>query len=131
MGQNSGSLAAVVIETYPQEDDSWKKPFLEELARTGLVATAAVKVEMPDLERIYNLRLNDPQFAQAWDLAMNLYYDDMERIAVQRAKDGSDKLMMFLLAGYRPQFRPQSRRSIGVDADDKEVKVRIVEEWQG
>lgn len=61
--------------------------FFAELAKHGLVATAARTAEI-DRSHAYKLRDADPEFAERWLEALDLYADGLEKAAHQRAVDG-------------------------------------------
>ncbi|MEK0082315.1 hypothetical protein [Benzoatithermus flavus] len=50
---------------------------------------------------MYLLRKQDEQFARDWDRAVEAGTDILEDVAVERAKSGSDSLLVFLLEGRR------------------------------
>ena len=101
----------------------WEKAFLETLARTGIVLVAAQAAGI-DRPTTYVHRERHPDFAVAWDEAMEQATDLLEAEAVRRARDGiekpvtvagcrevireySDALLIFLLKHRRPQiFKP-------------------------
>ena len=55
----------------------------------------------------YGWRQTTPGFARAWDSAMMLGIDSLEDVAKQRAVDGSDQLLIFLLRGLNPEVYGQ------------------------
>lgn len=101
--------------------------FLEQLSTNGNVTVSA---EACNLARrtLYDLRSTDPEFAAAWDAAMEQAADHLEAEARRRAVDGwdepvfyqgeqaglvrkfSDTLLIFLLKGARPEkFRDRQQ----------------------
>lgn len=106
--------SAVVIS------DRRKKLFLDILARTGKVAHSARMAGYSDSSHVQRCKRNDPEFAEAWELAIEASMDTLEDEAIRRARDGvdkpvfykgrvvghekqySDQLTMFLLKGNRP-----------------------------
>lgn len=66
---------------------NWKPPFLAALRHMPVVSHAC---EIVDIERstAYRAREADPEFAQAWDDAMEAGIDRAEKAAMQRAVDG-------------------------------------------
>ena len=94
------------------------KTFCATLAECGSVTEAALTAGM-DRSNAYKLRDRRPEFAAAWDAALERAYDKLEREAYRRAHDGvdedvyhegavcgtkrkySDTLLMFLLNGRR------------------------------
>ncbi len=79
-----------------------KRKFLELLAELGNATHAAEGIDVTR-QCLYNARKNDPEFAEAWGAAHDLGNESLEDIARQRAKDGSDTLLIFLLKGARPE----------------------------
>lgn len=64
--------------------------FFAELAKHGLVATAARTAEI-DRSNAYKLRDADPEFAERWLEALELYADGLEEAAHRRAVEGIPK----------------------------------------
>jgi hypothetical protein len=106
--------------------------FLEELADTGSVSTAA-SVAGTSRTRVYELRKADPTFASAWQDAEEIAVDRLEDEARRRALEGvpeplvsggklvrdgegkpitirrySDNLLLALLKAHRPPRRERS-----------------------
>lgn len=64
----------------------------------------------------YEHREADPAFAAAWDEAIENACDLLEETARERAQDGSDLLLIFLLKAHRPGlYRETLRHQIGAD----------------
>ncbi len=96
-----------------------KEAFLKALARLGNVSDACRKARVPR-RTVYNWRDEDPAFAEAWNEALEVATDALEREARRRAVTGtlrpvyqggklvgrireySDTLLIFLLKGARP-----------------------------
>lgn len=51
----------------------------------------------------YDERQRNEEFAVAWADVLEESTEDLEQVAVRRAKDGSDTLMIFLLKARRPE----------------------------
>lgn len=100
--------------------------FLDTLAQTGRVITAATAAGFTDTSYLHRLRREDEDFARQWNEAIEAAADVLEEEATRRAVDGvlepvfykgdvvgyktnySDQLMMFLLRGLRPdKFNPK------------------------
>ena len=97
-----------------------RRIFLDVLARTGRVAESARAAGFTDTSYLKKVRNGDPEFAAAWDAALEAAADMLEDEAVRRAVQGvrkaimykgqivgydliySDRLLMFLLKGARP-----------------------------
>lgn len=98
----------------------WRPLFIQELARTCNVSASAIKAGV-DRRTVYNARESDPEFAAAWDEALEVGVELMEAEARRRAFDGtlrpvfqggeevgrvreySDTLAIFLLKAHRPE----------------------------
>lgn len=110
-----------------------RKLFLEELARSGNVSAAA---NFAGLARndFYDVRKEDPEFAAAWETAIEQAADALELEAHRRGHDGvdepvfgrvekdrdgeigtirkySDTLLIFLLKGVKPD-KYRERRDV-------------------
>jgi hypothetical protein len=72
-------------------------------------------------------RDSDPQFAKAWEEALEMSVDRLVMAAFQRALKSSDTLLTFLLRAHRGAIYNISSRveQIGEPADDKKVSLRI------
>lgn len=87
-----------------------REAFLRILAQGSSVAAAARTIGM-SRGHMYLLRKTDEQFARDWDQAVEEGTDILEDVAVERAKNGSDSLLVFLLKGRRREKwgdKPQS-----------------------
>ena len=99
----------------------WRAKFLKELARGGLVLPAC-DIAGVSKSTVYELRKSDPEFAAAWDDALERSADVLEAEARRRAIEGvlkpicrggelvgtervySDSLLVVLLRGRRPEI---------------------------
>lgn len=116
----------------PEKD--WKPIFLQELARTGNVSTAAKKAKI-GRRTAYGARLSDEVFAEAWKECLDIAVELLEEEARRRAAEGcdrpvyqggklvgkvreySDVLLIFLLKAHRPdKYRENSRVVVAGDA---------------
>jgi hypothetical protein len=75
-------------------------------------------------ETLYNWRLVDPEFARVWDAAYTARVDHLEDVAFQRATEGSDQLLMFLLKGGRSE-RYGDKRQLDV-RNHTDIDVRVL-----
>ena len=89
-----------------------QRRFLAELAKTGRVAHSARKARISRLA-LYQMRVDDEEFAKQWDVAKEMASDVLEDAAFQRAVDGvpdttgkgvyySNSILIKLLEAYRP-----------------------------
>lgn len=70
--------------------------------RDGLSINAACKASGVARRTAYDWREADPEFRKAWDDAVETGTDELEDVAIARAKDSSDTLLIFLLKARRP-----------------------------
>jgi hypothetical protein len=94
-------------ETGP--DTSWHEAFLKNLARTGAVMHSANKAGI-HRDTAYDHRDRFPEFAEAWDHALDAAVEDLELVCRNRARDYSDLLLIFLLKAHRPERYRETRR---------------------
>ena len=93
--------------------DRARETFLEALRRVPNVSAAARAAGLARTSA-YEWREADPDFAAAWDEAVEESVDNLEQKAWERAEDQSDKLMEILLKGHRPE-KYVERRLLGSD----------------
>ena len=96
---------------------NWKTRFIATLRDTGNVTKACLsaKVSRPTA---YTERKVNETFALEWDNALEDVADELEDVARQRAVDGSDVLLIFLLKGLKPdKYRENRRLEIAGDAN--------------
>jgi hypothetical protein len=68
----------------------------------------AARLAGTDVQTIYFWKRTDRAFRDSWESALEEAVDELEGIALQRAKTGSDTLLMFMLRAHRPQtYRDQ------------------------
>lgn len=68
--------------------------------------TAAAEAAGIGRTTAYEWRVKDPEFAAAWDDALESAVDKLEAVAFQRAYAGeSDRMMEILLKAHRPKYR--------------------------
>lgn len=134
-------------------DAARKQKFLAALADHGIVAEAAKAASLHShhgcIQTFYRQREADPEFARAWDEALDMARASIERELHRRGVEGVDKPVFWqgreigtvkeysdvlLLARIRkldPDYRPQQRiehggtvkvKPIGLDALDKKQR---------
>jgi hypothetical protein len=74
----------------------WYKPFLAALSETGNI-THACAIAGIAKQNVYAARDQDERFRLAWDEAMDDAVDGLKKIAWERAKQSSDKLLQWLI----------------------------------
>lgn len=99
-----------------------KKVFLHHLCDGSSVAYSAQKAGVA-YRTCYVWRDKDPEFAVAWDEALEQGTDGLEDVALRRAKDGSDAVLMFLLKSRRKDVYVDSHSVKHVGHDGGAVKV--------
>jgi hypothetical protein len=80
-----------------------KAKFLHLLADLGNITLAALGAGL-GRRTVYGWRKKDPDFAAAWDDALEIGADALEDEARRRAMAGSDLLLIFLLKGAKPHI---------------------------
>jgi hypothetical protein len=130
----------VVRETEETLKKGTPEAFLAALRKTGNVS-AACKLSRNARCMVYRQRDTDPEFAAAWDAALDEAVDSLEAEGWRRARDGtlkpvfqggekcgeireySDTLLIFLLKGHRPaRFRETVRQE---QQHSGEVLIRV------
>ena len=76
--------------------------FFSVLEQTGNISTACAGSGV-SRKTIYNYINSDPDFKTRVDDAKETAIEHLEGIALERAKNGSDVLLMFLLKSLRPE----------------------------
>jgi hypothetical protein len=80
----------------------WKPMFLTTLAACGIIRFSCAQAGVAR-SVAYETREREPQFAQAWDVAIEDATDALVLAARKRALEASDALMIFLLKCHRPE----------------------------
>ena len=102
--------------------------FLEGLKKSGTVRGGCEHASITKTT-VYRWRKRWAKFRKEWDLAKHDAAEMLLAKAIERAMDGSDRLLMFLLAGLMPNvFGGKARReSIKVKTDGEgETTVTVV-----
>jgi hypothetical protein len=102
-GPRSEQRIAEIKSALPQLCDKhpWIPSFLLALRTSGTVK-GACEIAGIDRQTAYKIKNAYPTFARAWVDADEDAVDDLVAAARERAQDGSDLLMMFLLKAHRP-----------------------------
>ena len=82
--------------------DEKRAKFLASLEEGNSIARAARDAGVGP-STAYEWRTAEPEFAKAWDDAVETGTDGLEDEAIKRAKNGSDTLLIFMLKGRRPE----------------------------
>jgi hypothetical protein len=84
--------------------------FLRHLEESGSASFAAERAGI-GRNTVYERRKVDPAFASGWRNAVAMAADSLRDRAIARARDGDNRLLMFLLRTLRPEIYGQARRS--------------------
>lgn len=116
-------MQARVVMDRTERTAKRQEVFLAALA-DGLSATAACEAAGLSRAHTYAWRSEDPEFAEAWDRALDQGTDKLEDIAMARAKEKSDVLMIVMLKARRPEKYAEvgKLRLTGKD-DDSAIKL--------
>lgn len=82
--------------------DRARETFLKVLADTCNVSEAARSAGI-GRRTAYDWKAADEAFSQAWDDAEEVAIDHLEKVARDRAIDGSDRMLEILLKAHRPE----------------------------
>jgi hypothetical protein len=100
--------------------------FLKSLA-AGNTASRAAEDTGRGLSTFYRHRDIDDSFAAAWLAAEKQGTQALEQVAIGRAKDQSDTLLMFLLKRRDPAYRDSARVEVtGANGGPLEVEHKVV-----
>jgi hypothetical protein len=93
----------------------WKTVFLTHLRNHGVVRAAA---DCAGISRktVYLERKKASDFSESWDEAIDEFCDTLEGLAFERAKKGSDALIIFLLKTRRPKIYGNKVERTGEDS---------------
>lgn len=105
----------------------WQARFLAALAQAPSVSHAAMAAGV-HRSTCYEWRDNNPQFAKAWEQALETAVDGLVVAAFQRALKGSDTLLTFLLRCHRPATYniPSHAENVNENPDDKKLALNIL-----
>ena len=120
-----------------KERRNWKTPFLAALAKSPNVTGAARKARV-NRPYVYEEREANPEFAKAWDDAINQPLDLAEGELYRRAVTGvrkpvtiagqrelitehSDTLLIFLLKSHRPERYRETTRNLNLNLTPEQI----------
>ena len=103
-----------------------KEVFLKCLANGDSIRSASEQVKVVR-QTVYNWKENDEEFAAAWDEAMEAGIERLEDAAYNRAMEGSDTLMIFLLKAKRPKVYSDKQRLEHTGADGGPLSIASIE----
>lgn len=82
--------------------DDWRDDFITAVAQHGNVRQGCIAAQI-SRSNAYHRRETDPEFAAAWDEALENFSDLLEGVYTQRAIEQSDRAIEFLLKANRPE----------------------------
>jgi hypothetical protein len=101
--------------------NEWYPLFLEVLRNSGNVRAACTSVER-SRRAVYRARDEDSEFADLWEEALEEAMDVLAAEAWNRARNGSDQLLMFLMKAHRPSVYADPSP---VQINNQNVKVEV------
>jgi hypothetical protein len=120
IGAESRTAAQARNEKRVASRDGWKTMFLETFSNSGNIRAACMYA---DVERhiVATALTNDKEFEAAYDIAENEAVDLLVAEAWNRARNGSDRLLEFLLKSHRKSVyadRPfETNVAVKIDID--------------
>lgn len=105
----------------PKKADEWRPVFLSTLRNTGNVR-AACQATGITRKTAYQHRNQAPEFAAAWDEALEDAIDALEAVAINRARTSSDTLLIFLLKAHRPGLYRDTSRVLNFNVTPDDLK---------
>lgn len=109
----------------PKKKRPWEQAFIKTLAQTANVHLSCHAAEV-SRQMAYKKREADPEFAALWDQAIEDACDLLEATALQRAKAGSDTLLIFLLKAYRASKFRETVRNEHTGAGGGPINFQVV-----
>jgi hypothetical protein len=85
-----------------RDKGEWVPAFLAALKGHGIVRLACQQAQV-ERRNVYAYRDKNEDFAKLWEEAIEEATDTLVAIARQRAMQGSDRLLEFLLRSHRPE----------------------------
>ena len=104
--------------------DRQKKRFIAALTAQGTVYHAAQAAGI-SRQTAYRWQRDDPEFADAWDEAIENAVDVVESVIYQKALSGDVIAAIFYLKAQRPKFR--DRVSIDIEQVKGEIQERMAQ----
>lgn len=88
---------------------NWPTRFIKSLGELGNVR-AACEIAAVSRQTAYGLRKADEAFGEAWAEALTASVESLESVAWERARAGSDVLLIFLLKANFPEKYRETHR---------------------
>lgn len=92
---------------------AWAEGFLTALAKYGTVLAACREVGVTR-QRVYELADDSPTFRRAMDAARAEFGELLEHVALQRAMQGSERLLEFMLRAAMPGKYRETAQQVNV-----------------
>src|SRR5688572_27068116 len=102
----------------------WQEIFLKTLAKCGTVE-AAVQAAGVHRATAYRHRKTDKEFAELWEHALESGTDILEQMAIKRAMEHSDILLLALLKARRPDVYKDRQHIEHVRVDFKDAQEEL------
>lgn len=120
--------AARVSSVAPAPPANWPELFIRELAQQGIVLKACQAAQITR-QVAYERRQLDPDFAQAWKLALQDAADRLREIYQQRAVTQSDRALEFLLRTMDPETYRDSGETVTLRIDWARVPTELLDAY--
>ena len=104
-----------------------KSVFLETLRDGNSVATAAKRIGV-SRKTVYEWRKADDEFRAEWETALEEGTDGLEDVAIKRAKEGSDTLLIFMLKARRREVYADLVKQWHSGPNDKPIQTQAIED---
>jgi hypothetical protein len=104
----------------PKKD--WKPAFLEAYRESGNVTESAEAAGVTK-QAVYKARKSGKAFREEWETAREELADDLEAVAVKRARNSSDTMLIFLLKGLKPDTYGDKLKHLGDPARPVEIVI--------
>lgn len=107
-----------------------EQAILEALAKGSSVSAACAHAQV-ERRRFYEWRESDPEFARSVDEAIDAGTDRLEDVAIRRAEDSSDTLLIFLLKARRREKFGDRQQFEHTGKDGAPLTITIAERSDG
>ena len=103
-----------------------RQTFLDSLADFPVISRACRKAKI-GRTAAFRLRESDEDFKREWDAAIDIGISVLEDEMVIRAKNGSDRLLMFYLRAFKPaKYRENYDDDKARNGDPPPLTIRLV-----
>lgn len=105
----------------------WTTRFITALRMHGIIARAAAEAGI-HRDTAYFERSRNPEFAKEWQEALDRGVDMLEDVAKERAFNGSDTLLIFLLKAHRAEKYRETTRNVHINMTPEQAEKLTNEE---